>query len=251
MARPRDDDTFARLWEPAPGSPRRSPAGALDATPELARRYLTHAIAPDTPLATAVRLRMHGEIKLGKWRSFVAEEVLRWDRGFVWRARTKLAGLPVSGSDRWIDGVGAMDWRLLGFIPVMVASGPDISRSALGRCLLESVWLPSVLAGPGVIWRARDERRVEARLTLGGAPGSILLTCDAVGRVAAIVGPRWGSPDGGPHRLVDFGGVVEAERCFAGYTIPSQLRLGWYFGTERFADEGEFFRVTVDEAPFR
>lgn len=194
---------------------------------------------------------MHGEIKLGRWRSFTAEEVLRWDRGFIWRARTKLAGLPVSGSDHWLDGVGAMRWKLLGLVPVMVASGPDISRSALGRCQLESVWLPSALAGPDVSWHADDERRIEAHMSFGGESGSIRLSCDAAGAIEEIVGPRWGSPDGAPHRLVDFGGLVEAERRFAGYTIPSRLRLGWYFGTDRFASEGEFFRVTVDDASYR
>lgn len=253
MGERRDDDAFAGLWppEPAPGSSPRFELGTPGAVPELARRYLSHAIAPGTPHATAVRLRMHGEIKLGTWRSFTAEEVLHRDRGFVWRARTRLAGLPVRGSDRWVDGVGAMNWRVLGLIPVMVASGPDISRSALGRCRLESVWLPSTLAGPGVVWRAKEERRVEARLAVGGEPGSIVLGCSAGGGVESIVGPRWGNPDGGPHRLVDFGGVVEAERSFGGHTIPSKLRLGWYFGTDRFAAEGEFFRVTVDEATYR
>lgn len=245
------DEQFADLWPGEPTNGPRFTAESVAGVPEAARRYLGHAIAPGTPRATAVRLRMHGEIKLGSWRRFTAEEVLRWDRGFVWSARTKLAGLPVSGSDRWIDGVGAMRWKLLGLVPVMVASGPDIARSALGRCQLECVWLPSALAGPGVVWQAEDPERVEARLVFAGEPGTVRLACDAAGGVRSVVGPRWGNPGGGRHRLVDFGGVVEAERCFEGYTIPSRLRLGWYFGTDRFASEGEFFRVTVDAATYR
>jgi len=63
--------------------------------------------------------------------------------------------------------------------------------------------------------------------------------------------PRWGNPEGGEHHFVDFGGVVEEERTFGGYTIPSRLRIGWYFGSERFETEGEFFRCTVDEAEYR
>jgi hypothetical protein len=50
---------------------------------------------------------------------------------------------------------------------------------------------------------------------------------------------------------VSFGGLVEEEASFAGYTIPSRLRVGWYFGTDRFEPDGEFFRVTVDEARYR
>jgi hypothetical protein len=45
--------------------------------------------------------------------------------------------------------------------------------------------------------------------------------------------------------------VAEKEATFGGLTIPSQLRIGWHFGTDRFEPEGEFFRCTIDEASFR
>jgi hypothetical protein len=62
---------------------------ALTALPLLARRYLRWAIAPGTPIASAVRLQMHGTIKLGnKWHRFTGEEVIRWQRGMIWRATT-------------------------------------------------------------------------------------------------------------------------------------------------------------------
>ena len=36
-----------------------------------------------------------------------------------------------------------------------------------------------------------------------------------------------------------------------GITLPSRMRLGWFFGTSRFESEGELFRVTIDDAVFR
>jgi hypothetical protein len=63
--------------------------------------------------------------------------------------------------------------------------------------------------------------------------------------------PRWGNPEGGEFHSEDFGGIVEEERTFGGFTIPSKLRIGWYFGSDRFETEGEFFRCTVDEAEHR
>jgi hypothetical protein len=33
---------------------------------------------------------MHGEIKLGRWWPFRAEEVIRWDRGMVWHAVVRM-----------------------------------------------------------------------------------------------------------------------------------------------------------------
>lgn len=53
------------------------------------------------------------------------------------------------------------------------------------------------------------------------------------------------------HRDLDFGGLVEAEDTFDGYAIPTRIRIGWHFGSDRFESEGEFFRATVDSARFR
>lgn len=50
----------------------------LNSLPPLARRYLGWAIATGTPLASAMRLQMHGTIKLGtQWHRFTGEEVIR------------------------------------------------------------------------------------------------------------------------------------------------------------------------------
>jgi hypothetical protein len=62
---------------------------------------------------------------------------------------------------------------------------------------------------------------------------------------------RWGNPEGAEFRYADFGALVENERAFGAYTIPSRLRAGWHFGTERCESGGEFFRVTIDEARYR
>jgi hypothetical protein len=44
---------------------------------------------------------------------------------------------------------------------------------------------------------------------------------------------------------------MEQEATFGGYTIPSRMRVGWHFASERFEPEGEFFRVTIDDAFYR
>jgi hypothetical protein len=51
-------------------------AAELGGLPDPVRRYLRAAIAPDTPLATAARFRMRGQIRLGRWLPFQAEELL-------------------------------------------------------------------------------------------------------------------------------------------------------------------------------
>jgi hypothetical protein len=147
-------DIEARLAEPAAaGSFTRD---ELEGVPELARRFLLAAIAPGTPLAVSARLGMRGSIKLGgRWLTFRAREVLSPHRGFAWAAR--LGGVMV-GSDRYSDGRGAMNWSLLGLIPVVRADGGDVSRSAAGRGSGEAVWVPTALLPRfGVTWTVADD----------------------------------------------------------------------------------------------
>jgi RimJ/RimL family protein N-acetyltransferase len=116
------------------------------ALPEAARRYLDHATPPATALASAVHLRMHGDIKLGIWLPFEAEQDLGRDGRMLWRATVRGCGLPLfRGFDRLDAGQGEMQWKLFGIVPIVAARGPDVSRSAAGRVLAESIWLPSML----------------------------------------------------------------------------------------------------------
>jgi hypothetical protein len=239
------------LWESAPPSERSFDPALFRPLPGAVQRYLGHAIAAGAPLASAVRLRMQGEIKLKGWYPFSAEQVIRWDRGMIWRAAVQLHRLSLRGGDRFLDGQGAMQWKLLGIVPVINASGPDITRSAAGRVNIESLWLPSVLCSEDVSWTVLEQSHLHAHFRAHGETAEIDYTMDDRGRLQSVNMPRWGNPEGAEFHYANCGGWVEEERTFGGYTIPSHLRVGWYFGSERFESEGEFFRVTIDEAAYR
>ncbi|MGB3519634.1 MAG: DUF6544 family protein [Elainellaceae cyanobacterium] len=219
--------------------------------PDTALQYLDHAIAPGTAIAAAVRLKMHGEIKLKNWIPFTAEQVVCWERGFIWSATAWMNRLPIVGSDRIIDGVGVMQWKLLGLFPVMTGTGADITRSAAGRFHIELMLLPSALCLGDVTWSSPEASHLHASFMAQGEQAELDLTIDQAGQLKTAKLPRWGNPDGAEHRYVDFGAIVEEEGTFGGYTIPTRLRVGWYFGTERFEAEGEFFRATIDDAIYQ
>ena len=219
--------------------------------PAAARLYLKHAIDPGTPLANSVRLRIRGEIKLRRWLPFTAEQVIHRERGFIWRASARMNGVTISGFDRLLDGEGEMRWKLLGLLPVMTTSRADISRSAAGRYVTESVWLPSILCANGVSWSAEGPTCAVAKWKVFGEQVQLTIVMNETGRVQSIKLPRWGNPDGGPFHYSDFGGLAEEERTFSGFTVPSRIRAGWYFGTQRFEREGEFFRAKIEEAEYR
>jgi hypothetical protein len=106
------DVSLDNLWNAAPASARVFSWQHTAHLPEPARRFLEHAIAPGTPLASAVRLRMHGEIKLGRWLPFRAEQVIQRDGNMPWTATMNPLGIPLfRGFDRLIDGAGAMQWN--------------------------------------------------------------------------------------------------------------------------------------------
>jgi hypothetical protein len=74
---------------------------------------------------------------------------------------------------------------------------------------------------------------------------------DDKGGLLNISLPRWGNPEGNSFGYYEFGAEVEEEQTFKGYTIPSKFRAGWFFGSNRFEEDGEFFRCTIDMAEFR
>ncbi|MEH2158945.1 DUF6920 family protein [Nostoc sp.] len=239
------------LWNSATSNDRVFHSDEFAHLPEAARQYLEHAIAPGTAIASAVRLQMHGEIKLKSWIPFKAEQVICWEHGLIWSATAWMNGLPIVGSDRIIDGVGAMQWKLLGIFPVMIASGSDITRSAVGRLQSESVCLPSVFCGDDVSWTTTDSSHLHSSFVVQGERAELDFTIDQTGRLKTFKLLRWNNLDGSEFHYMDFGGIIEEERTFSGYTIPTRLRIGWYFGTERFESEGEFFRATIDDAIYR
>ena len=216
--------------------------------PRAARRWLLHAIAPGTPLWPSVVLTMHGEIRLGSWRSFTATQVLAPPRGFIWAATARFAGLRITGFDRYSSGTGQMNWRLGGLVPVMTATGADVTRSAAGRLAGEMALAPTTFRG--ATWSpGADDDTATANWRFDGSEESAEFSVDADGRLLGVTMQRWGDPGGEPFGRYPFGVAIETEETYAGVTIGSQLRAGWWWGTDR-QPEGDFFRAPITDPVF-
>jgi len=252
MAVPREAEPIRHEWlrlsQVTAGPPEfdRAMAASL---PAPARRWLTHAIAPATPLWQTVRLSMRGQIRLGRWLPFTATQILAPPGGYIWAATTRLAGLPVTGYDRLSSGTGEMRWRLLRLIPVLTAAGPDITRSASGRLAGEIALIPT--AFQHATW-GRGERpgTTTAAWRFGDDTETAELRVGDDGQLLDVTVNRWGNPGGEPFHRCPFGVSVQAEANFGGVTIPSRFTAGWWRGSARQA-EGEFFRADITNAQFR
>lgn len=222
---------------------------AVDDLPPAARRWLRASITPGTRLADSVVLEMAGQIKLGTWRSFTASQVIRPGAGFVWAATARFGPISVSGSDSFDRGSGRMSWRALGFLPVMSAAGPDVSRSAADRLAAESVLVPTAYRRARWVPQS-DPDRCRSIWHIGGRDRTVQLRVDDAGGLSEISMSRWGNPGGGPFGLHPFGVSVEEHARFAGVRIPSVIRAFWWWGTDR-EPEGEFFRAHITSATYR
>jgi hypothetical protein len=218
----------------------------LEGLPEPAQRHLRAAIPPGTVIARSVSLRMLGRIKVGRWLPFRARQVLSPHRGFGWGAR--VAGV-ISGWDRYIDGAGAMQWKLGGLVDLAGGSGPNGSLSARGRVAAESIWVPTALVPHcGVRWTSEGPDSPTLHYELDGTPMAVTYRLDAHGRITSLVFDRWGDPDGtGTWAWHSFGGEIRDYRRSGDVLIPATGRVGWHFGTDRWP-EGAFFEFTITDA---
>lgn len=209
--------------------------------PEPVRRFFTHSIAPGTPLARSVQLKQTGSMqpRPGAARfDLTATETLAPPFGLVWQATTKIGPLPFWILDTHFEGAGRLRGTVLG-IPVMRASGTDVSRSSRHRVVAESLWIPPVLLPHrGVVWTAETDETIRARLVVDDEPIDVRLTLHPDGAVRELFMQRYGNVGTPDWAHIPYGYAVEAESVFGGYTIASKVRGGWWYGTDRYNPEG-------------
>jgi Family of unknown function (DUF6920) len=155
-----------------------------------------------------------------------------------------------SGVDHYANGSGRVRFWLLGIIPLVQEEGPNVSRAALGRMVCETIWLPSsLLPQRGVQWEASDDKSARATMKIGDETVALNLFIEPDGRLREIKILRWGDQtEDGSFGYVPFGGQIQEERDFGGYTIPSKVGVGWRLGTDSYF---EFFRARIETAVFR
>jgi hypothetical protein len=222
--------------------------------PEPARRYLRHAIRPGTVLARSVMLQMRGGIALtpGAEKTPLRARELLAAQGLIWQASVGAGTRRISGHDLFADGEASMRWFLWGIVPIVQASGPDLSRSAAGRVALEvALWLPSALLPPaGARWEAVDGERARVHLSVDGERLAPVLTIAGDGRLTRIEMQRWDTEglSGSPAYVPWVGDALGEEGTFDGYTIVTRVRATAKAGTPQ---ANEFFEAVVTDAVYR
>ena len=245
VLRAAEDRAINRIWGGLESTPSFSEVFSPEMVtdlPDPARRYFLHAIEPGTPLAASVHLTQTGSIRLGEdWSPFSAEQLLTTS-GFAWKADSRVGPVPIMATDYYAQGQGRMRVAALGLVPIVNASGPDLTRSAIGRLGIEYMWLPSAwLPEAGATIDPIDDERFGVAVAVDGETTRLVLRVDSDGRLVENTCLRFGNqaPDG-QYQYIPFGGPLDEEATFAGYTIPTRLRMGWWYGTDRYQEEFRF-----------
>src|SRR5207248_7771155 len=102
---------------------------------------------------------------------------------FEWRARFRPAGF-LRVVDRFAAGEGLLEARLLGLIPVMHQTGPELAVGEALRYLAELVWTPhAMVANERLEWRELDERHLEVATRVGATLAAVRLELNEAGDV--------------------------------------------------------------------
>ena len=148
----------------------RSAGGTLPTVgdrPPAVRRWLEAAIHPaavptgNDPGPT--RLHVRGSICRapgGRWMDWEGHQSFETDGlGFRWQARLRLARLAWVDAEDRLDAEGGYGGaRLLGFIPLGSARGPEVTRSQVVRNLAELAFAPLAASrARGLVWLADGE----------------------------------------------------------------------------------------------
>jgi hypothetical protein len=218
----------------------------IDGLPVPARIYLRHALAADRPLPRSADVRMSGSLRVGAedWVPFEARQRICAERGFIWEAQIAALGpLEVEGAD-WLFGEDAgVEYTLGGWWPILERRDQDVARSALGRLMVELIWLPSALTPQrGARWMRGDTDRAVVTPAGSTTPMTLVVSDDGRLREASVVRRRVEA--NGETSIAPFGVSVEAEKCFGEFHVPSRLVVAWGIGTD---DRQDFMRVAVDE----
>jgi hypothetical protein len=228
--------------------------------PAPVQRYFLHAIAPGTPIATSVQLKIQGQFRLAPekpWMPMQAQETLT-ATGFIWNAKIGSGLFQFQGADYYFKQTGRMQFSILGLVPIVNVQNSDTARSAIGRLVAELMWLPSaLLPQQGVQWQAIDDHTIQANLKVNDEPVMLTFVIDSTGKLLKGYTLRWGNhltgrtashrTEDGSWKYIPMGGQCYSERTFDGFTIPSQVGVGWWFGSEQYF---EFFQATVEQAEF-
>jgi hypothetical protein len=206
-------------------------AEMLQHLPEPVQRYLNYAGVVGKPWIRTTRLQQSGRFRKAAdqpWMPVTAVQTFTTDPpGFTWKARFKLAGLPLmSALDSYQDGHGHMFGKLAGLFTIFDARGEEIDQGTLVRYLGEMIWFPTAFLSEEIAWQAVDEHTAQFTYTGNGKTTSACLTFDEAGRPILFNALRYGEFNGS-YQLAPWSVPLTRHEARAGLNLPVHGMVTW------------------------
>jgi hypothetical protein len=203
----------------------------LEGLPAPVQRYLTYSGVLGKPRIKTVRILFSGRFRRGMdqpWMPMTADQVYTTNPpGFVWKARFKVAGLPLMHArDTYKDGEGYMFARLAWLIPIFDVRGEKLTQGTMLRYLQEMMWFPAAYLEPYITWKAVDDNCAEVTFTDHGKSVSGRMYFDAQGQVTDFVTERYREVNGN-FVLNTWSTPVDTYGRLAGLNLPARGKAVW------------------------
>jgi len=165
----------------------------LAGLPAPVARYVRRSGAIGRPRVTGFTATFHGRIRSdadSAWMSFTGRQLNAFgsepQRLFLISATR--AGLPVTVFHDYHAGTATMRGRLIGLVPIIDASGPEMDRSETVTVLNDIVvFAPAAIVDAPIDWTAVDDTHVRARYRAGGHTVQAELVFDGDGDLVDFV----------------------------------------------------------------
>lgn len=222
-------ELFSSVPEEEPGVVQES---ELEGLPECVKKWLRRSGVIGRTRIHRVKLIQSGRMRTAPdkpWLPFEAVHHVNVDHpGFVWKARVKVApGIQMLGLDRYYQGHGFMNIKLLGIIPLVNAKpGPEMDQSTMLRYLAELIWYPTAALNSYIHWEEIDQHSARAVMSWQGITAGMGVNFDEAGDLRSSLGQRYQEIDG-HYVLTDWGGEARGCADFHGRRIVNQTDVVW------------------------
>ena len=222
----------------------------LTGLPEVVQRYLRYAgVVGKEPINT-VRLTQQGLMRQQpdhKWMPLVAEQYFTTKPpAFLWHCMMRpLPFLWISATDQFSQGHGSMRIKLLSFIPLGNARGPEMDQGELQRYLAEMIWFPTAWLSDAIEWQAIDANSVQATMRSPGVTGSVVLHVNEQGHLTHVTADRY-KEEHGHYLLAPWAGQCNEYQEVEGMRIPTRIEITWHLASGEFT----WFRVKITEIEY-
>jgi hypothetical protein len=206
-------------------------AQMLQNLPEPVKRYMDFTGVVGKPWIDFVRLKQTGRFRRSAdqpWMPVDAEQTFTTvPPGFVWKARFKVAGLPLMNArDSYQDGHGHMYGKMAGLFTLFDALGAEIDQGSLLRYLGEMIWFPTAFLGENITWQEKDDYNAQVTLRDGEQVVTACISFDAAGRPTNFNAQRYRELDG-VYALHSWSVPMTTWEARAGLNIPVRGLVTW------------------------